>query len=68
MRLGRGGSRDTTCAETCSGGVLREYTELRVRGSYYCSLLGRVGLLLKYTRVFVEGCFAESVGVGNWSV
>jgi hypothetical protein len=37
-----------------------------VRGSYYWRILGSMGVLLKYTGVFVEGCFTESVGVGNW--
>jgi len=38
-----------------------------VWGSYYWSILGCVGGLLKYTGVFVEGCFAKPVGVGNWN-
>lgn len=53
------------CSGMCSGGVLWEYTEIQVRGSYYWSILGCVGVLLKSTGVFVEGCFAKSVGVGN---
>ena len=40
---------------------------MRVWGSYYWSILGCVGGLLKYTGVFVEGCFAIPVGVGNWN-
>ena len=55
------------CAGLCSGGVLWEQTEIKAKGSYYWSILGCVGVLLKYTGVFVEGCFVRSLGAGNWS-
>lgn len=55
------------CAGLCSGGVFWEHTEIKVKGSYYWSILGCGGVLLKYTGVFVEGCSARSLGVGNRS-
>lgn len=59
-----GGARSglLVCAGMCSGGVLWEYTESTVRGCYDRRVLGCVGLLLKYTGVFMEGCSADCVG------
>lgn len=48
------------------GGALWEYMEIKVRGRYR-RILGCVGVSLKYTGVFLEGCLAGPVGAGNWS-